>query len=119
MTVIKNDQGVDIDDRTVDKHSGWEIERIMMSSEEGYASTGFKLQTREIIEKDAGSAVFQSPSEQKQLKSELLANPKGKIINNVITSVSNYMGIVLETLREEIIKHTLLALEATVDSQDE
>ena len=119
MTVIKNDQGVDIDDRTVDKHSGWEIERIMMSSEEGYGSTGFKLQTREIIEKDAGSAVFQSPSEQKQLKSELLANPKGKIINNVITSVSNYMGIVLETQREEIIKHTLLALEATVDSQDE
>jgi hypothetical protein len=119
MTIIKNDQGVDIDDRTVDKHSGWEIERIMMSSEEGYESTGFKMQTRELLEKDAGTAIFQTPSEQKQIKKELLANPKGKIINNVITSVSNYMGVVLETQREEIIKHTLLALEATVDEQDE
>jgi len=27
ITAIKNDQGVDIDDRTVDKHSGWEIEK--------------------------------------------------------------------------------------------
>jgi hypothetical protein len=119
MTTIKNEQGVDIDDRTVDKHSGWEIERIMMSSEEGYEASGFKMQTRDILEKDAGTAIFQSPTEQKQIKKELLANPKGKIINNVITSVSNYMGVVLETQREEIIKHTLLALEATVDSQDE
>ena len=119
ITAIKNDQGVDIDDRTVDKHSGWEIEKIMLSSEEGYEASGFKMKTREILEMDAGTAIFQTPSEQKLLKKELLANPKGKIINNVITSVSNYMGIVLESQREEIIKHTLLALEETVDSQDD
>ncbi len=119
ITAIKNDQGVDIDDRTVDKHSGWEIEKIMLSSEEGYEASGFKMKTREILEMDAGTAIFQTPSEQKLLKKELLANPKGKIINNVITSVSNYMGIVLENQREEIIKHTLLALEETVDSQDD
>lgn len=119
ITAIKNDQGVDIDDRTVDKHSGWEIEKIMLSSEEGYEASGFKMKTREILEMDAGTAIFQTPSEQKLLKKELLANPKGKIINNVITSVSNYMGIVLDSQREEIIKHTLLALEETVDTQDD
>ena len=119
ITAIKNDQGVDIDDRTVDKHSGLEIEKIMLSSEEGYEASGFKMKTREILEMDAGTAIFQTPSEQKLLKKELLANPKGKIINNVITSISNYMGIVLESQREEIIKHTLLALEETVDSQDD
>jgi hypothetical protein len=119
ITAIKNDQGVDIDDRTVDKYSGLEIEKIMLSSEEGYEASGFKMKTREILEMDAGTAIFQTPSEQKLLKKELLANPKGKIINNVITSVSNYMGIVLESQREEIIKHTLLALEETVDSQDD
>jgi hypothetical protein len=119
MIVIKNDQGIDIDDRTVDKHSGWEIEKIMMSGEEGFESSGFKKQTREILEMDAGTAIFQTPSEQKQVKKDLLANPKGKIINNVITSVTNYMGIVLDSQREEIIKHTLLALEETVDTQDD
>jgi len=91
----------------------------MLSSEEGYEASGFKMKTREILEMDAGTAIFQTPSEQKLLKKELLANPKGKIINNVITSISNYMGIVLESQREEIIKHTLLALEETVDSQDD
>jgi hypothetical protein len=119
MTIIKNDQGIDIDDRTVDKHSGWEIEKIMMSSEEGFESSGFKKQSRDLLELDAGTAIFQTSADQKQVKKDLLANPKGKIINNVITSVSNYMGIVLDSQREEIIKHVLLALEETVDTQDE
>jgi len=119
MTIIKNDQGIDIDNRTVDKHSGWEIEKIMMSSEEGFESSGFKKQSRDLLELDAGTAIFQTSVGQKQVKNDLLANPKGKIINNVITSVSNYMGIVLDSQREEIIKHVLLALEETVDTQDE
>ena len=119
MIAIKNDQGIDYDNRTVDRYSGKEIEKIALSSVEGYETTGFKTQTREILELDAGTTMFQGQVEPSQTKKELLANPKGKIINNVITSVSNYMGIVLESQREEIIKHTLLALEETLDSQDE
>ena len=120
ITAIKNDQGFDVDNRTVDKYSGWEIEKIALSSEEGYETSGFKMQTREILEKDSGTAIFQlgTPQTQSQMKKELLSNPKAKIINNVITSISNYMGIFLDTQREFIIQHTLLALDETVDTQE-
>ena len=128
ITTIKNDQGVDADNRTVDKHSGWEIEKIALSSEEGYETSGFKMQTREIMEKDLGMSIFQSgtgptttneTTSEMKAKRELLSNPKAKIINNVITSISNYMGVVLDNQREFIIQHTLVALEETVDTQDE
>jgi hypothetical protein len=121
ITTIKNDQGVDVDNKTVDKHSGWEIEKIALSSEEGYETSGFKMQTKAILEKDSGTAIFQTGTGETQsnTKRELLANPKGKIINNVITSISNYMGVSLDSQRDAIIQHTLVALEETVDNQDD
>ena len=101
--------------------------KIALNSDEGYEASGFKMRSREILEMDAGTALFQGVGtgvgagavEKAQIKKDLLANPKGKIVNNVITAISNYMGVVLESQREEIIKHTLLALDETVDTQDE
>ena len=118
MEQIKNEQGVDIDNITFDKHSGWEISKITLNTEEGYEESGRKLISREIMEEDAGAFMLQSQSVSKETKSELINNPKGRIINNVITSMTNYLGIVLENQREEIIKHVLLALDETVDSQE-
>lgn len=118
ITEIKNNQGVEIDDRIVDEHSGLEIEKIALSTDEGYEDSGFKAQSREILEQNVGDALFQTPMEQKLIKKELLANPKGKIINNVISTISNNMGIVLDNYRDDIIQHTLKALDETVDSED-
>ncbi len=118
ITEIKNHQGVEVDDCIVDEHSGIEIEKIALSTDEGYEESGFKIQSRDKLEQTAGDALFQIPNEQKTTKKELLANPKGKIINNVISSISNYMGIVLDTYRDNIIQDTLLALDETVDSED-
>jgi len=118
ITEIKNQQGVEVDDRIVDEHSGLEIEKIALSTDEGYEDSGFKTQSREILEQNAGDSLFQTPKENNLIKKELLANPKGKIINNVISSISNYMGIVLDNYRDDIIQHTLKALDETVDSED-
>ena len=118
MEQIKNNQGVDIDNIIVDKYSGWEISKITLNTDEGYEESGRKLQSREIMEEDAGVLMLQSQIPSKSTKGELINNPKGRIVNNVITSMTNYLGIVLETHREEIIKHVLLALDETVDSQD-
>ena len=119
MEQIKNEQGVDIDNMTFDKHSGWEISKITLSTDEGYEESGRKIQSREMMEMDAGSFLLQAGADSKDAKQLLLHNPKGKIINNVLTSMSNYLGIVLDNQREEIIKHVLLALDETVDSEDE
>ena len=118
ITTIKNQQGIEQDDIVVDEHSGWEIDKIALNTDEGYDESGHKKQSREILEMNAGDAIFQTSKEQDLIKQKLLANPKGKIINNVITTLSNNMGIVLTGQRENIIQHTLSALEETIDSQD-
>ena len=115
---IKNSQGIEIDDKIVDEHSGFEIEKIALNTDEGYDEAGFKAQTRDIMEKNVGDILFESPKQENKIKKELLANPKGKIINNVITTISREMGIMLESNRESIIQHTLIALEEKVDSKD-
>jgi hypothetical protein len=118
MEQIKNEQGVDIDNITFDEKTGWEISKITLNTDEGYEESGRKLQSREIMEEDAGAFMLQTQTVSKEANNDLINNPKGRIINNVITSMSNYLGIVLETQRGEIIKHVLLALEETVDSQE-
>ena len=117
---IKINQGVDVDDQIVDKYSGWNIEKIALNTEEGYdANSGFKLLSREIMEMDAGAALLQSSDvDSKKEILELLSNPKGKMINNVITTITNYMGITIDNVRPNIIKHTLLALDKTVDPEE-
>lgn len=115
---IKKDQGVDIDNITFDKYSGWEISKITLNTDEGYTEGGFKNQSRDIIEMDVGASLLQATAVSNDLKDKLLSDPKGRIINNVLISMSNYLGIMLDNSREEIIKHVLLALDETVDSQD-
>ena len=115
---IKNSQGIEIDDKIVDEHSGFEIEKIALSTDEGYDEAGFKAQTRDIMEKNVGDILFESPKQENKIKKELLANPKGKVINNIITTISREMSIMLESNRESIIQHTLTALDETVDSKD-
>jgi hypothetical protein len=115
---IKNEQGVDIDNIIFDKYSGWEISKITLNTDEGYDETGRKVQSKEIMEKDAGAIMLQSEKNTPKELDKLIHNPKGKIVNNVLTSMSNYLGIILNNEREEIIKHVLLALEETVDTQE-
>ena len=118
MTTIKNEQGIDVDDKTIDKYSGYIIENIALNTDEGYEASGYKMQTREIMEMDLGTSLMKGSSDVKEVKKELLANPKGKIINNVVSTISNYMGLILENSREDIIQDVLLALEETLDTED-
>ena len=117
---IKTQQGINSDDKIVDKYSGWPIEKIALNTDEEYdTATGFKIQSKELLEMDAGAALLQDATvDPKKEITELLSNPKGKMINNVITTVTNYMGIIIDKCRVDIIKHTLLALDKTVDSKE-
>ena len=117
---IKTQQGVIVDDQIVDKYSGWNIEKIALNTDESYdPMSGFKLQSREIMEMDYGTALLQSATlDYKKEIVELLMNPTGKMINNIITTISNYIGISIDSVRTHVIKHTLIALDTTVDTQE-
>ena len=88
-------------DTWVDKHSGMVIKYIDFSTEEGYDDSGYKVVSRDIL--DNGIDLNLLMNDPKKLQGD-----KG-IIFNVISSITNFIGISLKTetideLLDEIIK---------------
>jgi len=84
-------------DYWVDENSGWQIKKIDFSVEEGYES-GFKISTRSVLEKDAGSRIITASDE--PLKP---VSPEVVMINNIINSITFEMSINIETQKDFII----------------
>ena len=120
----------------VDKYSGALIKKIEHVTEEGFDDTGFRLITRDIIEADLGEGVLNVAKPAAAgcgaaasgaaggggLKGvsiiEKYDSPNARIINNIITTMTGYMGIDLHAEREFIIQHTLALLESSVPTED-
>jgi hypothetical protein len=97
---IVKDQGALSDDgeNWVDKYSGYVIRAIDWDIEEGY-DEGFKIISREVLEKDLGQTVLE-----KSKLTKKFINPQAQSINNIVSSLSSYMGIQLDDQMEFIIK---------------
>ncbi len=119
----------------VDKYSGAIIKKIEHITEEGFDEAGFKLVTRDIIEADLGEGVLNVAKPAAAAAAAASAggggaglhglsiiekydSPNARIINNVITTMTGYMGIDLFAEREFIIQSTLGLLETSVPSED-
>ena len=118
----------------VDKYSGAMIKKIEHITEEGFDDAGFKLITRDIIEADLGEGVLKVAKPAAAAASagagaggaglhglsivEKYDSPNARIINNVITTMTGYMGIDIHGEREFIIQSTLALLETSVPSED-
>jgi hypothetical protein len=111
----------------VDKHSGAVIKRIEHVTEEGFDEmTGFKLVTRDIIEADAGEGILKvaktvtEPKSGVESAATIIAkydSPNARIINNIVTTMTGYMGIDIHEEREYIIQNTLIMMETAVPSE--
>ena len=113
LNIIKKEQGANIDNITWCKYTGYMIEKIALDTEEEFEESGYRIVSREILETDAGAALLQSATAPQP---QIITNPKAKLINNVITVMAQKLGLNLDELRENIINHTLIALDETVDS---
>jgi hypothetical protein len=116
----------------VDKYSGALIKKIEHVTEEGFDEAGFRLVTRDIIEADLGEGVLNVAKPTNAAKGgsgseggltgisiiEKYDSPNARIINNIITTMTGYMGIDLHSEREFIIQHTLTLLESSVPTED-
>jgi hypothetical protein len=118
----------------VDKYSGALIKKIEHITDEGYDETGFRLVTRDIIEADLGEGVLKvaKPAASASASAavaggggltgvsilEKYDSPNAKIINNIITTMTGYMGIDLHSEREFIIQNTLALLVSSVPSEE-
>ena len=120
----------------VDKYSGALIKKIEHITEEGFDDAGFRLITRDIIEADLGEGVLKVAKPTTAAAGggaaaaaagggltgisiiEKYDSPNARIINNIVTTMTGYMGIDLHAEREFIIQNTLTLLEAAVPSED-
>jgi len=114
LNIIKKEQGANIDDITWCKYTGYMIEKIALDTEEEFEESGYRIVSRQILESDAGAALLQAATV--VVQPQILTNPKAKLINNVITVLAQKLGLNLDELRENIINHTLIALDETVDT---
>ena len=125
IDTICKDRGTISDDGEawIDKHSGAIIKRIEHITEEGFdESTGFRLITRDIIEADAGEGILKvtkpvAPGATTSTAATITAkydSPNARIINNIVTTMTGYMGIDLHDEREFIIQNTLSLMETAV-----
>jgi len=118
----------------VDKYSGAIIKVIEHENEEGFDDAGFRLVTRDMIEADIGQGILKvaKPAAGGAAGAaaagggglhglsivEKYDSPNAKIINNIITTMTGYMGIELHQEREFIIQNTLTLLDSSVPPEE-
>ena len=119
----------------VDKFSGAVIKKIEHETEEGFDDAGFRLVTRDMIEADIGEGILKvaKPAAAASASAAAAAGggglhglsivekydtPNAKIINNIITTMTGYMGIDLHQEREFIIQNTLTLLDTSVPPEE-
>ena len=92
------EQGTVSDDNNhwVDKYSGYIIKSIEFSNEEGYDESGYKLNTREVIEKEF--AINNNPVKK-------VLSPITELIINIITAITGYIGVDIANNNEFIINN--------------
>jgi len=113
----------------IDKFSGAMIKKIEHITDDGFDDAGFKLVTRDIIEADAGEGILKvakpvapgSAAGSSSSVATIIAkydSPNAKIINNIITTMTGYMGLDLHEEREFIIQNTLGLMETAVPPEE-
>ena len=99
LDIICSERGTISDDGNmwVDKHSGYVIKNIEFNSEEGYDERGYKLQSREIVEKEF---TLQSDNikEYHNNDSELIAKIINAISNQIGTNIINYNEFIINNV---------------------
>ena len=91
-------------DAWTDKYSGYVIKQIDMDTDEGYDAAGYKLQSRDVIEKSIGETLIQSI---KDKKIPTFKNPDAQMISGILTTMTKYMGIDLESQRVFIVESAM------------
>ena len=102
-------------DAWVDKHSGYVIRSIEFDTDEGFTEEGFKMTSRQVMEADLGNAVLAAGTA--GIEEEKLS-PQARSIANVISAVTGFMGINLDSQREFIIRNVLVSQKRAIPSEE-
>jgi len=123
LDTICAEQGTISDDNNfwVDKHSGYIIKRIDFSTDEGYDEKGFKLNTNELLEDEFTLNTKELLQDEFTLNIDKIKkseNPDIQTINNIIKSMSQMIGININSYNEFIINNVLNLQKKYVQEYD-
>ena len=115
LAIICQNQGKLSDDQDywVDKHSGYTIVPIDFDEEEGFTEEGFKIQSRELIEADAGESLIQN-----DVKKQRFDSKDAQTVFNIANAVSTYMGVDVEPFSEFIVRNVLKSQARIMPSRE-
>lgn len=92
-------------DSYVDKHSGYIIRKLDLSSEEGFDDSGFRISTREIIEKDLGTVMMETVNQPtKQAEKLVFENETSEMIYNVLNTIASNIDIPINDITEFVMR---------------
>jgi hypothetical protein len=119
VETICKDQGALSDDGGfwVDKHSGYIIKQETLSSEEGYDDSGFKLKSNDVLNVDIADVMNVSSADDNVEKN--IENPLGKVIINIVSTITGYMGINLNNRKDDIVSNVLLNMERNIPTKED
>lgn len=111
LNKICNKRGKLSDDGSeyVDEHSGDTIKYRQFNDEEGYDEKGFKMISKEIMEKDTNVILEET--------TKLYDDKESKMIINIVVSMSNFLSIKLNHQYEFIVRNVLSLHEKKVPSK--
>jgi hypothetical protein len=112
---IKTNIGTKSDDGDwwCDKYTGWPIVKVDFDIEEGFEE-GFKVSTRAVLENYIEVKVVSVI--EMSIKYD---TPQTKMIDNIIKTLSNSMGITIETQKEFIMNCVLTVLKTNLETEDD
>jgi hypothetical protein len=100
-------------DSWVDAYSGYIIRKISLNTDDEFTEEGYKNITRAVLEADLGESILQQKKTQKHF-----IDPETEKISNVITTLTNFMGINMDSYKEFIIRNVRKLLETKMLSED-
>ena len=95
----------------VDKYSGYIIKNIEFNNDEGFDEQGYRLQSREILEKDYTINVGEK-DEKADIKSV-----NGKILS-IINAISGFIGVDISSYNEFIVRNVVEINKKNLPSQE-
>ena len=121
LDVVVTQQGTlsDDGDAFVDKYSGYFIKPIEFDTEEGFTEEGFRLKTREQLEKDLGDAVLELASAPPPTGT--VETEEARLVSNVIRAITGPagMGINISSQKDFIINNVLSLHKQIAPSQQQ
>jgi len=120
LETVCNDIGTLSDDMDsiVDKHSGFIIRKIELSSDEGF-DKGFRVTSREIMEKDMGTVMMETIKQSdKEFIKPVFESEVSEMIYNVATTISSDTDLPIHEIIEFVMRVSSEVMSKAISSEN-